>query len=448
MTQNDRIRLLNNNSTRKGKYVLYWMQASQRTEYNHSLEYAINKANSLNKPVVVFFGINDNFPEANERHYAFMIEGLQEIKKNLESRGIIFVIWHISPDDGAIIHSKDASLMVVDRGYLKIQRKWRNKVANSILCPFVQVESDVIVPVESASFKEEFSAATFRPKIKKKIDYFLQPVKKEKLKNESIDVEIESFNINNTKKTLDKLKIDRSVKKVDEFKGGTSKAKKLLKDFIKHKIDLYHEKRNDPSKNINSNMSPYLHFGQISPIFIALTIGKNNSSGTDDYLDELIVRRELSINHIFYNQNYDSIKGLPNWAIETLNKHGKDKRTYEYSTQELENADTHDPYWNAAQNEMIKTGKMHGYMRMYWGKKILEWMRTPEDSFKTAIYLNNKYELDGRDPNGFTGVAWCFGKHDHPWRERPIFGKIRYMNQNGLKRKFDIDIYEKKYRNI
>lgn len=448
MIQTDRVQFLNRNSTRNGKFVLYWMQASQRADYNHSLEYAINKANSLNKPVIVFFAITDDFPEANERHYAFMIEGLQEVKKYLEFRGIKFIIWHTSPDDGAITLSKDSSLVVVDRGYLKIQRKWRSKVAKSIPCPLVQIESDVIVPVESASFKDEFSAATFRPKIKKKIEYFLQPVKKEELKNESIDVEIESFNIDNTKKALDKLDIDRSVKKVEKFRGGTSKAKKLLEDFIKHKIHLYHEQRNNPSENIRSNMSPYLHFGQISPIFIALNISKNKSPGRDDYLEELIVRRELSINHIFYNQNYDSIKGLPNWAMETLIKHKNDKRTYDYSNQELENADTHDPYWNAAQKEMIKTGKMHGYMRMYWGKKILEWKRKPEDAFKTAIYLNNKYELDGRDPNGFTGVAWCFGKHDHPWKERPIFGKIRYMNENGLKRKFDIDNYEKKYRNI
>ena len=448
MIQNDRVQFLNSNSIRHGKFVLYWMQTSQRADFNHSLEYAINKANSLNKPVIVFFGITDNFPEANERHYAFMIEGLQEVKKFLEYRGIKFVIWHTSPDDGAITFSKDSSLVVVDRGYLKIQRRWRSKVAKSISCPLVQIESDVIVPVESASVKDEFSAATFRPKIKKKIEYFLQPVKKEELKNESIDVEIESFNIDDTKKALEKLNIDKSVKKVEKFRGGTSKAKKHLEDFIKHKIDIYHEQRNDSSKNTNSNMSPYLHFGQISPIFIALNIIKNNSPGRDDYLEELIVRRELSINYIFYNQNYDTIKGLPNWAVETLIKHKNDKRTYDYSIQELENAETHDPYWNAAQKEMIKTGKMHGYMRMYWGKKILEWMKTPEDAFKTAIYLNNKYELDGRDPNGFTGVAWCFGKHDHPWIERPIFGKIRYMNENGLKRKFDIDIYEKKYRNI
>ncbi len=154
------------------------------------------------------------------------------------------------------------------------------------------------------------------------------------------------------------------------------------------------------------------------------------------------------MNFVFYNQNYDSFDGLPEWAKKTLKEHEKDRREYIYTLEELENAETHDPYWNAAQEEMRIKGKMHGYMRMYWGKKILEWSKTPEDAFKIALYLNNKYELDGRDPNGFTGVAWCFGKHDRPWKERQIFGKIRYMNAKGLKRKFDADGYAEKIKRL
>ncbi len=211
-------------------------------------------------------------------------------------------------------------------------------------------------------------------------------------------------------------------------------------------MDRYEELKNDPTKECVSNMSPFLHFGQISPLHIALRVSETDSPGKDAYLEELIVRRELSVNFVFYNKNYDAFEGLPEWAKKTLKEHEKDPREYVYTLEELENAETHDPYWNAAQREMTLRGKMHGYMRMYWGKKIIEWSRTPENAFKTAVYLNNKYELDGRGPNGFTGVAWCFGKHDRPWKERPIFGKIRYMNANGLKRKFDADGYVAKIR--
>ena len=154
------------------------------------------------------------------------------------------------------------------------------------------------------------------------------------------------------------------------------------------------------------------------------------------------------MNFVFYNENYDSLDGLPKWAKTTLEEHEKDPREYLYTLEELDNAETHDPYWNAAQEEMKLTGKMHGYMRMYWGKKILEWSETPEDALKNALFLNDKYELDGRDPNGFTGVAWCLGKHDRPWKERSIFGKTRYMNAKGLKRKFDADGYVEKAKNV
>jgi deoxyribodipyrimidine photo-lyase len=191
-------------------------------------------------------------------------------------------------------------------------------------------------------------------------------------------------------------------------------------------------------------MSPYLHFGQISPLWIAFQALKTKSPGTEAFLEELIVRRELSMNFVYYNERYDSLEAIPEWAKKTLKTHQKNRRPYLYRLGELEAAKTHDPYWNAAQKEMVVKGKMHGYMRMYWGKKIIEWSQTPEEAFKKALYLNNKYELDGRDPNGFTGVAWCFGKHDRPWGERPILGQVRYMNDKGLKRKFDADAYVKR----
>ena len=261
-------------------------------------------------------------------------------------------------------------------------------------------------------------------------------------------MDLEEFDINDIDSALSRLAIDRGVTSVSNLHGGTGRARKHLADFIEHKLENYPELRNDPNASNVSNMSQYLHFGQISPLYIALQIMVTASSARDTYLEELIVRRELSMNFVFYNPDYDSFQGLPPWCRKTLLEHAGDPREYAYNLNELEYAQTHDPYWNAAQREMVLTGKMHGYMRMYWGKKILEWSATPEDAFTAALYLNNKYQLDGRDPNSFAGVAWCFGKHDRPWGKRPIFGNIRYMSADGLKRKFDADAYVSRYKDL
>lgn len=257
-----------------------------------------------------------------------------------------------------------------------------------------------------------------------------------------------SFDLTDLEKAISKLKIDRGVKKVSTFRGGTSAAKEYLQVFLKKKLDYFAQRRNDPTEDSLSHLSPYLHFGQISPLYVALKVLETNSPGKETFLEELIIRRELSMNFVFYNHQYDSFGGLPEWAKKALKEHQKDKKPYLYSLEELEAARTHDPYWNAAQKEMALTGKMHGYMRMYWGKKIIEWSKDPEDAFRHALYLNNKYELDGRDPNSFAGVAWCFGKHDRPWAERPIFGKVRFMNDKGLERKFEIEKYVEKIKKL
>ena len=448
MIQSERIRTLNNKLPRDGKYVLYWMQAAQRAEYNHALEYAIRMANRLKKPVIVFFGVTENWPEANQRHYYFMLEGLREVRKDLEAKGIQMVIKLKPPDLGAIELAKEAALVVVDAGQLRIQRKWRKNVAGKIDCPLYEVETNLIVPVEEASSKENFSAGTLRPRITKKLDYYLVPLNHKRPRLDSLGFKFPAFNIDRIDKALSKLNIDRSVAKVDSFHGGTSEAKRLLRDFLPNKLDAFAELRNDPNADCVSHMSPYLHFGQISPLYIALRVLETSSRGKNAYLEELIVRRELSHNFVFYNDRYDSFASLAPWATRTLNFHRRDKREYVYSLEQFEKARTHDPYWNAAQRQMLLTGKMHGYMRMYWGKKILEWSRNPQAGFKIALYLNNKYELDGRGPNAFAGVAWCFGKHDRAWGERPVFGKIRYMNAAGLTRKFDADAYVRKIQSL
>jgi deoxyribodipyrimidine photo-lyase len=445
MIEESRVQPLNKKHPLKGDYILYWMQASQRAEYNHALEFAIEQANQKKLPLIVYFGLTGKFPEANERHYFFMLEGLKEVQQSLNSRGIGSVIERSSPEIGAVKFAKKASLVVCDRGYLKVQKHWRQYLAENIDCPLLQVESDVVVPVETASNKEEYSAATLRRKLLRILYEYLVPLQDETLKIDSSQLEFESIDISEINKAVSALNIDHTIKPVTSFHGGTREAKKRLEEFISKKLHRYDNLRNDPNEDGLSNLSPYLHFGQISPLYVALQLSRSSGPGTEAFLEELIVRRELSMNFVRYNQKYDSFTGLPEWAKRTMKEHERDPREYIYSLEELEQAQTHDQYWNAAQREMVVTGKMHGYMRMYWGKKILEWTANPEQAFSIALYLNNKYEIDGRDANGFTGVAWCLGKHDRPWGSRPIFGNVRYMNAAGLKRKFDAEKYARKY---
>jgi deoxyribodipyrimidine photo-lyase len=449
MIQTDRIKELNCKDICQGDYVIYWMQASQRVELNHALEYAIREANRLNLPLLVYFQIVDNFPEANERHYFFMLQGLREVREKLEDMNIQLIVSYQPGNYPDLLSlSQNAALVVTDCGYLQFQRQWRQQYAGKVNCSMVQVESDVIVPATTASSKEEYSAATIRRKITSKFNDYLVPLNSSTPNLSSLDFRFSSFPCRDIPQAVSKLKIDGSVKPSSFYQGGTEAAKKHLQDFLKHKISYFHRLRNDPSQEYVSNLSPYLHFGQISPLFVALKAMQQDSGGTDVFLEELIIRRELAINFVHYNPLYMSFDCLPGWVKKTLQKHEGDPREYLYSLDEFEQAKTHDPYWNAAQMEMVITGKMHGYMRMYWGKKILEWSRTPEEAYRITLYLNNKYELDGRDPNGFAGVAWCFGKHDRPWVERPIFGNVRYMNANGLKRKFNIDAYAAKIQTL
>ncbi len=448
MIQRERIEKLNDKGIRNGDYVLYWMQSSKRYHYNHALEYAILKANEQQKPLIVYFGLTSEFPEANRRHYYFMLQGLKEVQSSLENKDIPMVISIEKPDIGAVKLSSNASLVVVDAGYLIIERQWRLDAAVKMKCPLIEVETNVVVPVKTASFKEEYSAATIRRKINKILDKFMVPVEGNELQKTFSMPDFEFLNLENIDGVIENLDIDESVKELKNIQGGTSKALETLDDFIKYKLDDYEAGRNDPNRDQLSNMSPYLHFGQISPLYIALQVQKSDSSSKDAYLEELIIRRELSMNFVYYNPHYDSLDCLPQWAGNTLHEHAGDKRDPLYDLHQLENAKTGDLYWNASQREMMITGKMHGYMRMYWGKKILEWTRNPQEAFKIALYLNNKYELDGRDPNGYAGVAWCFGKHDRAWKERKIFGKVRYMNANGLKRKFDADSYVMKIKKL
>ncbi|MDD1712227.1 MAG: deoxyribodipyrimidine photo-lyase [Methanoregulaceae archaeon] len=443
MTEPERIRLLNERPIRTGEYVLYWMQSSQRILYNHALAYAIERANHLKQPLVVYFGLTGRYPEANERHLCFMLQGLTDVAGELEGWGVPFIIRDGFPVDGALDLSRDASLMVVDRGYLKTERQWYEAAAIGSRCQIVQVESNAIVPVEIASQKEEYAAATFRPKMHRILDHFMEPCRIPEPVTRLRRAHVESLDPAHPDEIIKRLNPDRSVGPVRQH-GGEQEARKQLELFIDHRLDRYDEDRNDPGRDATSHLSAYLHFGHLSPLEIALRVRDAGGAGSASFLEELIVRRELAINFVFYNTLYDQYECLPGWAQNTLQKHRSDPRNYSYTLPELEQALTHDPYWNAAQDQMRISGHMHSYMRMYWGKKILEWSETPEKAFYAALRLNNRYELDGRDPNGYTGVAWCFGKHDRPWGERPVFGNVRYMNAAGLKRKFNPDVYRER----
>lgn len=452
MIHDTRLRLLSTQPENpQSLYVLYWMQQAQRAQCNHALEYALREAAWLKKPVLVAFGVTDDYPQANERHYTFMLQGLQQTQQTLAKRGIQMIVRHQPPEVMAAELSREACLVVTDKGYLRPQKHWRSYVAAHSPVRVMEVETDAIVPVEVASDKEAFAARTLRPRITRVLEEYLRPLPMEDVAVPSLNLltaDARDLDLSRIDKAARQLRINRSITAVTTFTGGYAQADALLSHFIGHKLRHYDEHRNEPAGDGISHLSPYLHFGQISPLEVALrvrdAVTSAGQSATDVYLEELIVRRELAINFVHYNAQYDQYSCLPDWARQTLADHAGDPRPFVYRFEQLEQALTHDPYWNAAQQEMRTTGKMHNYMRMYWGKKIIEWTRSPQEAYETALTLNNTWNLDGRDANSYAGVAWCFGKHDRPWTRRPVFGTVRYMNDNGLKRKFDMQAYLRK----
>ncbi len=428
-----------------GRYVLYWMQQAQRAEHNHALEHAIALANQRGQGVVVAFGLTDGYPDANARHYAFMLEGLRETAATLARRGILFVLRRGDPAEVALGLAQDASLVVCDKGYLRYQRVWRERVAKGAGRLVLEVEGEVVVPVRLASDKAEVGARTLRPRLLRLRERFLQPLHEEPVRVPALGLGLKGdLDPADPEGNLRALDVDRSVPPSSRFKGGTTAARARLRAFLAEKLSGYAEGRNEPAAGQSSGMSPYLHFGHLSPVELALAVASARPPGDPDraaYLEELIVRRELSHNFVTHNDRYDAFDGLPRWARATLDKHRADPRPRLYGREELEAGRTHDPYFNAAMREMRLTGFMHNYMRMYWGKKILEYSERPEAAHATALWLNNRHFLCGRDPNAYANVAWLFGQHDRPWVERPVFGQVRYMNAKGLERKFDIAAY-------
>lgn len=450
--QQERVGHLNRRGPREsGEYVLYWMQASQRAEHNHALEYAVRQANALGRSLVCVFGLTDGYPEANLRHYAFMLEGLADVEKGLRRRGIGFAVRRGSPDEVALEAGRRAALIVTDRGYLRHQVRWRENVAAEAGCRVTQVESDVVVPVETASDRREYAARTFRPRVSRHLERFLVGLGTTALRRPSAGAGLGGVDLSDPGRVLEELDLDRGVGPVGHlYRGGTRAAKRLLRRFLEEGLPGYASGRDQPHAGGVSHMSKYLHFGHISPLYVALRARGSGAPEEDvgAFLEELVVRRELAVNFVRYTPNYDSYSCLPEWARSTLEEHRGDSRERVYTRRQLEEAATHDPYWNAAMVEMRRTGYLHNHMRMYWGKRILGWTRTPQHAYRTALYLNNRYFLDGRDPNSYANVAWVFGLHDRPWKERPVFGKVRYMSRSGLERKTDPGAYVRRVERL
>ena len=439
----ERVRRLDDREPMDGTFVLYWMQQSGRADFNPALEFAVAEANARDLPLLVVFGLMRGYPEANLRSYRFLLEGLQDSQKALEKRGIKMVVRLGDPDEVALKAAKGAALVVCDRGYLRHQKAWREVVAHDAHCPVVEVEGDVVVPVDLASDKAETAARTLRPKLRKLIDRFLVKPTVHKIQHTSLRLKETGEDLSDLDRLEKKLELDRSVGPVPDFKGGGAEARRLLREFLRGPLEGYEDHRGKPGTDHVSHMSKYLHFGNISPVEIAIGAREAGAPASDlaTFLEELIVRRELAQNLANFDPDYDRYEGLPDWAKQTLRDHRRDPRPHVYDREQLESGATHDRYWNAAMAEMRGLGYMHNHMRMYWGKKILEWSESPEEAFDNALRINNKYFLDGRDANSFANVAWVFGRHDRPWPDRPIFGKVRSMTAGGLERKNDPEAY-------
>lgn len=445
----ERVHNLNSVESKNNGLVIYWMSRDQRIQDNWSLLFSQRLALEAKAPLIVVFCLDTAYPGATLRSFGFMLKGLAQAEAQLKALNIPFILIQGSPEKEIpeIIKKTEARVIVTDFDPLRIKAKWKSSIAEQISIPFYEVDAHNIVPCFIASPKLEFGAYTLRPKIKKLLNQYLHefPMPERHPYNTFSHVSVNWQHIAAT------LPCNRQVAEIDWLIPGEEAARSVLSAFISNKLDNYAVLRNDPTEDGTSKLSPYLHFGQISAQRVALEVLKSYADKTsaESFLEELIVRRELSDNFCYYNANYDNFNGLPAWAKTTLNEHRTDERQWIYSLHEFESATTHDNAWNAAQKELMIRGKMHGYMRMYWAKKILEWSASPEEALSIAVYLNDKYALDGRDPNGYVGCMWAIGGvHDRAWSTRSVYGKIRYMNENGLKRKFNIQKYIVTYNTL
>ena len=426
-----------------GKCVVYWMQRSQRAVDNAALDVAVRVGNELGKPVVVFFAPVPFYPGANQRNLHFLAEGVPDIAEGLARRGV-GLCFRAYPEHKLLKFCEQAhpAIVIGDENPLREPEEWRQRVSDRLRIPFWTVDADVIVPSALLS-KEHHSARTIRPRLLELLSGFVttpgNPVahvpwtRLGKLGSQGWE---DDFTRDWT--------MDRSVSALNSCPGGTGEALRRLSAFVATKLAAYPQVRNHPETDGTSRLSPYLHFGHLGPHTVARAIRDGNApeAAKQAFLEQLIVRRELAINFVRFNPLYDSVECMEPWADRSFAQHASDRRPIVYTPEQLDNAETHDPLWNAAQKQMVLTGWMHNYARMYWAKKILEWSPTVGSAYQRAIWLNDRYELDGRDPNGYAGIAWAIvGKHDRPWFERDVFGQVRYMSLASTGRKFDSKRY-------
>ena len=431
-----------------GRCIVYWMQRSIRILDNPALDVAIEAGNLLGLPVVLFFSVIPNYPNANLRHYHFLAQGLRDVAEDAAERGVGFVLRRPPNNSLEVFLEKvGAALLIGDENPCREPERWRQVLARKLKLPFWTVDADVVVPSRIFG-RAYFLLHHFRPHLRRELPKFLvQPPHTAPLHDWKPPRGLQSYPLHQDI-TEGFTRLDRSVGPVDTFTGGTHAALKRLRTFAHQELARYEDTRNHPEVKGTSRLSPYLHFGNISPITIALEIEKAVTQGNatakakEKYLDELIGWRELAVLFVRHNPNYDNWECAEPWARKSLLEHVGDPRPHRYTFKQLERAETHDELWNAAQREMVDTGWMHNYMRMYWAKKILEWAPDPATAFDWAVTLNDKYELDGRDPNGYAGIAWAIvGKHDRPWFDRPIFGVVRTMTAVSTAKKFDAQAY-------
>jgi deoxyribodipyrimidine photo-lyase len=423
--------------------VVYWMQRAQRAQDNPALDVAIQVGNELNKPVVVFFAPVPFYPHANLRHYSFLVDGIPDLAEDLAARGVGLVL-RTYPDHTLLKFCQEVrpAMVIGDENPLREPERWRAKVANQLRLPFWTVDADVIVP-SKLLLKEQFAARTIRPRLHALLPQFLVPhtVLKARVPWTS-PPRLRSLSPHED--LIANWKLDRSVRPAPGWQGGGKQASRALREFVDHRLADYPEARNRPEEHGTSQLSPYLHFGHVGPLTIARAVQLSSAPvrAKEAFLEQVIVRRELAINFVRFNPDYDSMECLEPWARRSLSEHVGDKRAVVYNEEQLEQGLTHDPLWNAAQKQMVLSGWMHNYLRMYWAKKILEWSPSVGAAYQRAVQLNDRYELDGRDPNGYAGVAWAIvGKHDRAWSKRPVYGKIRYMSLASTGRKFNSKRY-------
>jgi len=427
--------------------VVYVMAREQRVYDNWALLYAQEQAKKRDVPLCVLFALGPMFASGTARHNAWMVGSLTDVQSHLQSLHIPFFIeagaWsEVIP---TFVAKHDVGELVFDFNPLQPVRSWRDQVTAKVDCKVVEVDARNIVPVWHATDKLEYAAYTFRPRVTRKLGDFLTTIpklKKQTLAWPGAVPEVDWKQVESYRS----FAVDTPVPTI--YTPGETAGQAMLQDFVTNRLVGYSESRNDPNADGVSHVSPYLRWGNLSAQRVALTVRDSNApqEDKDAFLEELIVRRELADNFVYHTPDYDQVSGAHAWAQKTITEHATDKREYLYSLEQFEHAQTHDDLWNAAQVQMVQEGKMHGFMRMYWAKKILEWTPDAQTAIDIALTLNDRYNLDGRDSNGVCGVMWAIcGVHDRAWNERPIFGKIRYMNYNGCKRKFDVKAYVAKY---